>query len=184
VRHALKVIEVVDYDPGWPETFERLRALYETALEAVPVVAIEHIGSTAVEDLAAKPIIDIDIVVAPDHVRAATRALGTIGLMPLGEQGIPGRWAFEAPDDLPRTHTYAVEAGGLALRNHLAIRDALRHDPALRSEYAGLKRALARTSQTSDAYLSGKSEFLLGVLEEAGLSLDDLAAIVEANDEG
>ena len=175
------MIGLVDYDPGWSETFERLRALYSEVLEAVPVVAIEHVGGTAVDGLTAKPIIDVDIVVAPAHVQPATRTLGSIGFAPLGEQGIPGRWAFEAPDDLPRNHTYVVEAGSLGLRNHLVVRDALRADPELRKEYAALKRELASSSPSSDSYASGKSAFLLGVLQGAGLDADELSAIAGAN---
>ena len=178
------MIDVADYDPDWPRTFERLRSLYAEKLRAVPVLGIEHVGSTAVEGLAAKPIIDIDIVVAPGSVDRVADALGSIGFHPLGEQGIPGRWAFEAPDELPRTHTYVVKAGGLALRNHLAIRDSLRADPGLRSAYARLKASLARSGRTPADYVSGKSAFLLAVLEGAGFSRDDLSAIAEANREG
>ena len=65
------MIEVSEYDPAWPERFERLRAEYARALAAgVPAAAIEHVGSTSVPGLAAKPIIDVDIVVAEQDVEA------------------------------------------------------------------------------------------------------------------
>jgi GrpB-like predicted nucleotidyltransferase (UPF0157 family) len=68
------VITVVDYDPDWPGLFATLRDEYAAALAAacVPVVAVEHVGSTSVPELAAKPVIDCDIVVAADDVAAAS----------------------------------------------------------------------------------------------------------------
>ena len=95
----------------------------------VPVVAIEHVGSTAVPGLAAKPVLDCDIVVAEQDVAAGSRALTGLGFTPLGELGIPLRWAFKEPKRLAGTNTYLVVAGSLSLRNHLAVRDSLRADP-------------------------------------------------------
>jgi GrpB-like predicted nucleotidyltransferase (UPF0157 family) len=116
------VIEVVDYDPTWPRRFEQLRREYADALAAagVPVVAIEHVGSTAVPGLAAKPVIDCDIVVAEQNVPAAAEALIELGFAPLGDLGIPLRWAFKEPARLTGTNTYVVVDGCLSLRNHLA----------------------------------------------------------------
>jgi len=122
------VITVVEYDPAWPERFEVLREEYATAMSAaaVPVVAIEHVGSTSVPGLAAKPVIDCDVVVAEAHVAAASSVLMSLGFAPLGQLGIPLRWAFKEPARLSRTNTYVVVAGCLSLRNHLAVRDVLR----------------------------------------------------------
>ncbi len=77
----LGVIPVVQYDPDWPGRFEQLRQEYAEAMAAagVPVVAIEHVGSTSVPGLAAKPVIDCDIVVAEQDVAAASRALTDLG---------------------------------------------------------------------------------------------------------
>ena len=71
------MIAVIDYDPGWPGRFELLREQYTVAFDAagVPRAAIEHVGSTAVPGLAAKPIIDFDIVVVDEQVSAATQVL-------------------------------------------------------------------------------------------------------------
>ncbi|GAA5088711.1 GrpB-like predicted nucleotidyltransferase (UPF0157 family) [Thermocatellispora tengchongensis] len=84
------MIRIVDYDPAWPDRFEALRKDYAQALEAgcVPAISIEHVGSTSVPGLAAKPVIDCDIVVA-EHVEAATDVLIGLGFSPLGELGIP-----------------------------------------------------------------------------------------------
>jgi GrpB-like predicted nucleotidyltransferase (UPF0157 family) len=106
----LGVISVVEYDPAWPRRFEQLRREYAAAMAAagVPVVAIEHVGSTSVPGLAAKPVIDCDIVVAERDVAAASRALTGLEFKPLGELGIPLRWAFKEPERLAGTNTYVV----------------------------------------------------------------------------
>jgi GrpB-like predicted nucleotidyltransferase (UPF0157 family) len=115
------VISVVEYDPTWRTRFDLLRSTDATALAGVPVLAIEHVGSSAVEGLAAKPVIDIAIVVTVDHLESACRALERIGYQLLGELGIPQRWAFREPPGAPRTNTYVVVDGSLALRNHIGV---------------------------------------------------------------
>jgi GrpB-like predicted nucleotidyltransferase (UPF0157 family) len=173
------VIEVVDHDPAWATQFEHLRATYAAALEAagVPVVAIEHVGSTAVPGLATKPVIDCDVVVREGDVAIASAVLVTLGFAPLGEQGIPQRWAFRAPARLPGTHTYVVVAGSLALRNHLAVRDLLRRDVVLREEYGAVKRRVGATAADSDAYVAGKNAAVQRLLAVAGLDEAERATI-------
>src|SRR4029450_12460929 len=90
--------------------------------------------------LPAKPVIDCDIVVAEQDVPAACETLIELGFTPLGELGIPRRWAFKEPQRLADTNTYVVVDGCLSLRNHLAVRHILRSDPVLRAEYAAVKR--------------------------------------------
>ena len=166
------MIEVCEYDPAWADRFERLRAEYATALDAasVPYLAIEHVGSTAVPGLAAKPIIDCDIVVDAGHVAAASAALEGLGFEPRGELGIPERWAFWEPERLVGTKTYVVVAGSLALRNHLAVRDLLRSDAQLRDEYAGVKRHVGATAIDIYEYGAGKNDIVQRILAAAGLS--------------
>jgi GrpB-like predicted nucleotidyltransferase (UPF0157 family) len=176
------VIEVAEYDPEWAERFERLRDEYAAAMAAagVPVLAIEHVGSTSVPSLAAKPIIDVDIVVAEHDVEAASRVLTGLGFEPLGDLGVPLRWAFQPPERLGRTNTYVVIDGALSLRNHLALRDTLRADSGLRDEYADVKRRLGATSATGDEYTAGKNAIVLRILAAAGLAEADRSEI-EAN---
>ncbi|MDY7106656.1 MAG: GrpB family protein [Actinomycetota bacterium] len=175
------MISVVEYDPTWPAQFEELRSRYRRALDGVPVVAIEHVGSTSVEGLAAKPVIDIDIVVTAEHVAAASDALAAIGFEPMGELGIAQRWAFRQPDGLTRTNTYVTVDGCVSLRNHLAVRDVLRTDPELRAEYGALKQRLGTELDDIGAYVEAKSPVLQRVLERAGFSADELAGIDDAN---
>jgi GrpB-like predicted nucleotidyltransferase (UPF0157 family) len=175
------VIEVVDYDDQWPIQFETLRAQYEAALVGVPVVEIEHVGSTSVPGLAAKPVIDIDIVVPAAAVEAAIAALATIGYESMGEMGVPQRWVCRAPDGGIRTNTYVVVDGSLSLRNHIGVRDVLRSDDALRTEYADVKKRLARDVDDIDEYVEGKSAVLQRILERGGLTDDERATIGEIN---
>lgn len=173
------MIEVADYDSGWPRRFERLRAEYAGAMAAagVPVLAIEHVGSTSVPGLAAKPVIDCDIIVAGPDVPAASRVLETLGFTPLGELGIPMRWAFAAPERFGRTSTYVVADGSLSLRNHLAVRDTLRADPALRAEYAAVKRRAGATAADIEEYGRGKNDTIQRILAAAGLTAAERASI-------
>ena len=128
------MIQVVDYNASWPERFTALEEEYSAALvrSKVEVVAIEHVGSTSVPGLAAKPIIDCDIVVTAEHVAPASDVLIGLGFQPLGELGIPQRWAFKEPPRLSGTNTYVIVDGSLSLRNHLRLRDTLRASSDLR----------------------------------------------------
>jgi GrpB-like predicted nucleotidyltransferase (UPF0157 family) len=175
------VITVVDYDPAWARAFDELRHRYEEALRSVTVVAIEHVGSTSVPGLAAKPVIDVDIIVARTHLTDAVHAMEGDGFRSLGERGIPDRWALGAPSELPPTNTYIVVDGSLAVRNHLGVRAVLRGDSALRDEYASLKRSLAVQVDDIDEYVEAKSNFLSRVLERAGLSSEERRLIEEVN---
>ena len=173
------VITVVDYDPAWPGRFESLRAEYTAAMAAagVPVVAIEHVGSTSVPGLAAKPIIDCDIVVREADVAAASGVLTLLGFTPQGELGVPQRWAFRAPARLGRTNTYVIVDGCLSLRNHLAVRDVLRADEALRDEYAAVKKQAGARLDDIDEYVLAKNRIVQKILAVAGLTDAELASI-------
>lgn len=105
------MIQVVDYDPSWPRKFEALKEEYSLALAqfGVEVVAIEPVGSTSVPGLAAKPVIDCDVVVTADRVAPASDVLVGLGIRSLGELGIPQRWAFKEPPRLTGTNTYVIE---------------------------------------------------------------------------
>lgn len=173
------MIRVDEYDPAWVERFEALRAEYGSALAAagVPVVAIEHVGSTAVPGLAAKPVIDCDIVVEEPDVEAASAVLVSLGFSPLGDLGIPQRWAFDEPARLAGTNTYVIVAGSLSLRNHLAVRDALRADPQLRDEYGEVKKRVGADAADIYAYGAGKNAMVQRILAAAGLGEDERASI-------
>jgi putative hydrolase of the HAD superfamily len=147
---------LVAHDPAWAGEFIALRDLYCAALGDL-VLRVEHVGSTAVPGLIAKPILDIDLVIAHRAALAATSvALSALGYTHRGDQGIAGREVFKRADDHtpftqpPRRwlahHLYVCCADCRELRRHLAFRDALLRSPLLCDRYAAIKSELARQS--------------------------------------
>ena len=177
------MIVVVEHDPGWATRFAQLHDVLSEALVAagVPFTAIEHVGSTSVPGLAAKPIIDCDVVVAADDVDAASSAVTSLGFVPRGELGIPQRYAFLPPAPWLDVHLYVVVEGSLSLRNHLAVREVLRRDAALREEYAAVKVRLADETDDIDVYGQGKSEVLQRILAAGGIADAERATVAAAN---
>ncbi len=156
------LVRVVEYDPHWPQMFER-EAEKLAAVLGDNLVAIHHIGSTAVEGLAAKPIIDIlPVVKNLAYVDAKNEQFAALGYECMGEFGIPGRRYMRKGGDL-RTHQVHVFAqeNEYAISRHLAVRDYLRAHPAEAAEYAALKRSLAaRYPSDIEGYCDGKDAFV------------------------
>jgi GrpB-like predicted nucleotidyltransferase (UPF0157 family) len=144
----------------------------KTALAGLNIT-VEHIGSTAVPGLAAKPIIDLDVILAsPADLPEAIRRLEIVGYTHEGDLGIAGREAFRPPPGAVGHHLYLLTAGAHELRRHLAFRDALRSDNALRDGYAALKRSLAeRYGSDRNSYTKAKSGFINPIV--IGLGQDD-----------
>jgi GrpB-like predicted nucleotidyltransferase (UPF0157 family) len=159
------VLEIRDYDPAWPEIFAKLAARARAALQGLELT-VEHIGSTSIPGLAAKPVIDLDVVLASSADLPETiRRLARIGYAHEGDLGIVGREAFHWPPDEVRHHLYVLIAGANELRRHLAFRDALRADPGLRDDYTALKRSLAgRYSNDRNSYTHAKSDFIASII--------------------
>ena len=173
---------VVPYSDQWPGQFERVEADLRRALEGVAVLAIEHVGSTSVPGLAAKPVIDIDVVVAREHVAAAISALITAGYAHRGDLGVTDRESMAAPDDDPRRNVYVCVEGTLHLRNHLAVRSILRERDDLRDGYGAVKLELAQDPDLDMAtYLARKSPVLQEVLALSDLSDAEKRAILALN---
>jgi GrpB-like predicted nucleotidyltransferase (UPF0157 family) len=153
-------IVIVDYNSAWPLEFERLRDRAAAAVGDI-AIAIEHVGSTAVPGLAAKPVIDLVIVVEPEDVKRAIDRLTTMGYVHQGNLGVEGREAFGVPDGEPRHHLYVSPTDSEELRAQLAFRDRLRADPALANEYEALKRELALTFRDDRVgYTDAKAAFV------------------------
>jgi GrpB-like predicted nucleotidyltransferase (UPF0157 family) len=174
---------VVPYDPAWPERFEAVREQLAAALAraAVPVLSIEHVGSTSVPGLAAKPVIDIDIVVDRSRVEAASTVVESLGYGALGEMGITDRWAFRPPEGAVRQNTYVVVDGSLCVRDHRALRDTLRARPDLRDRYGAVKTAMAAVTDDLDVYVDGKTDIVLEILRVAGIAEGELAELERIN---
>lgn len=175
-------IEVVDWSPRWAEQFDEVAAVLRTALGDVTSARVEHVGSTSVPGLAAKPVLDVDVIVDERDVPAAIAALESVGYVHRGDLGVTGREAFHAPGE-PRRNVYVCTAGTANVRNHLAVRDVLRSRDDLRDAYAAVKRALAADpGMDIDTYLAGKSAVLQQVLEASGrMTPEELDAIRRLN---
>lgn len=167
-----KPVEVVDYDAAWPARF---RALADRAAAALGGIAlrIEHVGSTSVPGLAAKPVIDLDVLVRAEDVPAAIERLARIGYAHRGDLGIPGREAFRPPPGEPKHHLYVCVAECRGYHEHLLFRDHLRAHPHAAAEYAALKRRLAAGHRDDgEAYQLAKSAWIDAVTRRAEAERD------------
>jgi GrpB-like predicted nucleotidyltransferase (UPF0157 family) len=179
---SIRAVEVAEYDPEWVARFRRIRKRLWPAISDF-ALCIEHVGSTSVPGLAAKPIIDIDLVIpSQECLPMAIDRLVSLGYKHRGNLGIEDRTAFSAPTSEPVHHLYVCGKDSLALRNHLTLRDHLRFYPQSVTEYSNLKRNLARQFPYDiDSYIDGKTEFILTILAQYGLASDHLDSIREAN---
>ena len=167
-----KRIAVVQYDPRWPGEFERIRQELEAALGNL-VLRTEHVGSTSVPGLAAKPIIDLDVVIGDDVPMAAVvMELDAIGYTHEGDLGIPGREAFSyvGKTHLQKHHLYVCWESSPELKRHLAFRDYLRKHPEVLAEYAAVKQEAAlRYPEDIDGYIAHKTSCILRIYQLCGL---------------
>jgi GrpB-like predicted nucleotidyltransferase (UPF0157 family) len=166
-------VVIQDYDPAWPGTFSKLATMLRSTLGNL-VSTVEHIGSTSVPGLAAKPIIDLDVVLnSPADLPEAIRLLASIDYVHEGDLGIASREAFHsAPGQSPH-HLYVLSAGAAELRRHLAFRDALRADKILRDRYGALKMVLAKAHPNDrGAYTEAKAAFIASVIDLGDSALE------------
>ena len=160
-------IEIAPYDPGWPERFREQAGRLRLALGSV-ALGIDHVGSTAVPGLPAKPVIDIDVSVRalepPDSYEVSLTQLGFV----LGAVDAEQRFYREPEGEPRRTHIHVCEAGGDYERRHLLFRDYLRTHPEVAAEYAAMKRELAeKYRRDRDAYTDAKGPFIREVERRA-----------------
>ena len=169
----MRNIVVVPYDPNWKHEFERIkielaRALKNTAL------AIEHVGSTSVPTLYAKPIIDIDIVIDEEALDKVINQLREIGYTHLGNLDIAGREAFSYTNKphLMEHHLYVCDKDADELKRHLALRDFLRSHEEYCEKYSKIKLEMAnRYPHDIDNYIEGKQPIILEIYENCGLDI-------------
>jgi GrpB-like predicted nucleotidyltransferase (UPF0157 family) len=164
-------VQIVQADPGWPAEFEKERAVLGEVLAPWMDGEIEHVGSTAVPGLAAKPVIDIAAPVRSLLVaHKAIPPLQDLGWLYWEADPMEWRHWFLKPHPQRRTHhLYLIERSHPEFANLLAVRDALRADPALAERYAAHKRELARQYHNDrDAYTNAKSAFLTALLQRLG----------------
>ena len=167
-------IVVISYQPDWKIRFEELSARLSHGLGPISS-RIEHVGSTAVPGLHAKPIIDLDLVIsaAADFDEVRDRLAG-LGYVHIGDAGVPGREAFELrreEESVTDHHLYVCREGARELLRHLAFRDYLLAHPETAAEYGRLKCELAsRFRDDREAYTDAKKQFVNDILERVARS--------------
>jgi GrpB-like predicted nucleotidyltransferase (UPF0157 family) len=164
-------VTVVEYRPEWQKMFEDEKRILQKALGEIPA-QVEHIGSTAVAGLAAKPIIDVmvgleDFTIADDVV-PKVEALGYEYIQKY-EAVMPFRRYFIKERAGIRTHQiHMVGIGGEFWERHISFRDYLRRNPVVAEQYASLKKELAaREWEDVNEYADAKTEFIKEIENKA-----------------
>ena len=167
-----KRILVLPYDEQWKQDFLKIKAEIAGALGQL-AIEIEHVGSTSVQGLSAKPIIDVDVVIKDYTVlEDVVSALGEIGYQHEGNLGIAGREAFkyDGKDHLKKHHLYVCPEDSSELRRHLAFRDFLRAHPEAVREYSRIKEEGAKQYPDDiEGYIEHKSPFIERIYAEIGI---------------
>ncbi|MEV4514449.1 GrpB family protein [Dactylosporangium sp. NPDC049525] len=163
-------IEVRDYDPGWPELARRA---VEELTAALPgrLAVVEHVGSTAVPGLAAKPVIDLMAATpALDVVTSVEDVLERLGYRRV-ETGMRERLFYRREGEPAAYHLHVVTAGSWDTRNERLLRDHLLRHPADRDAYGALKRELAAAGHDGDTYTRAKTELIQRMVDAARADL-------------
>ena len=159
----MRKVAVVPHDPHWRDAFEA-EAKHVAAALGENVIAINHIGSTAIPNIYAKPVIDL-LVEVRDITEADARssAMESLGYEMMGEYGIPGRRFFRKDnhEGIRTHHIHAFAVGSSEVERHLAFRDYMIAHPEDAQRYGELKRQLAdEYPQSIDGYMDGKDSFI------------------------
>ena len=165
-------VTVLPYDAAWKQAFETVREQLQAALGDL-ALAIEHVGSTSVEGLAAKPILDIDVVIRSyDDFAAVVQRLAAIGYIHEGDLGIKDREAFryENKPHLQKHHLYVCPQSSAELNRHITFRNYLRSHPQAAARYGAVKaEAAALYPNDIDAYIAHKAPCIAEIYKACGL---------------
>ena len=166
-----KNVVVEKWNPKWKDEFERIAdSLGEDVI--YNSVKIEHVGSTSVEGLSAKPIIDLDIVIENDKFEIIKRLLNDKGYKHEGDLGIEGREAFSysGKEELMTHHLYVCPQDSKELFRHITFRNFLKNNPALVAEYSKVKeQAAVLYPDDIDKYMEFKSEIIEKIYKKCRL---------------
>ncbi|SDH00372.1 GrpB domain, predicted nucleotidyltransferase, UPF0157 family [Planococcus glaciei] len=164
----MRKVVVTEYNPEWPRLFE------EAATELKKVfgeecLAIHHFGSTSVEGMAAKPIIDLLPVVRKiETVDRFNGEMLALGYEPKGENGLPGRRYFQKGGDERSHHVHIYGSGNPEIKRHLAFRDYLKKHPKEAERYGTLKKKLAEAHPWDiEKYIQGKEQMAANIEKQA-----------------
>ncbi|MFJ5768384.1 GrpB family protein [Psychrobacillus sp. NPDC093180] len=164
----MRKVVVEAYLADWKDRFEEEAVLLKTIF-GTEIQRIHHIGSTSVDGLSAKPIIDMMPVVRDiskiDHFN---KAMIANGYEPKGENGLPGRRYFQKGGNDRTHHVHMYEVGNPGIERHLAFRDYLNTHPNVKKKYGDLKESLARQFPYNiESYINGKEQLASGIERDA-----------------
>ena len=167
-----KKVIVLPYDAAWESAFEAIRAEIQTALGDL-MLGIEHVGSTSVKGMSAKPCIDIDVVIRDYSVfDAVVQKLDAIGYIHEGDLGIKDREAFKYADKphLMTHHLYVCPRDSEELHRHIVFRDFLRENPEAVKKYSRVKETAAQLFPDEiNQYIAFKAPCIEELYKECGL---------------
>lgn len=167
-----KHVVVLPYDKQWKQDFLKIKSDIMTMLENL-IIGVEHVGSTSVQGLSAKPIIDIDVVIKDEtYLKVVISALEKMGYQHEGNLGIVGREAFkyDGKEHLKKHHLYVCPQDSLELKRHIAFRDYLRAHPDAILEYSLIKEEGAkRYPDDIEGYIAYKTPFIEKIYAEIGI---------------
>jgi GrpB-like predicted nucleotidyltransferase (UPF0157 family) len=189
-RPRNRSIRVVTHDAKWAQQFKDIRDALVKHLHPL-IVAIEHVGSTSVPGLAAKPILDIDVVISErDDLAETVKTLSKLGYFHQGDKGIAGRESFSNQDGQvpwdgsgrtwPTHYLYVCDHTNRELIRHLAFRDYLRQHPEEVRQYSQVKiTAASRHPHDIDGYMAEKAECVERIIEKAKVLEGEIARQLE-----
>ncbi len=161
-----KLLRYQEYDTNWKKEFETLKTHLDSLLTTL-IIDILHIGSTSVESLGAKPILDIDVVFE-ENLELIIKILEKNDYLYEGEKGIPDRHAFKyLKNDFHEHHLYVIKQGSSNLCNHIRLKYALQNNPKYRKEYQSLKQQLiSKNNKDRELYTNSKTNLIHAILKE------------------
>ena len=162
------IVILKDYNKEWSKLFDKEAKLISSIISNY-LVNIQHIGSTAIPGIVAKPIIDIAIGIDDlSNIKQIITLLEEGGYEYRGEQGIPDRHLFVKGNEECRTHHIHVMVNtSYEWKKHILFRDYLKSNPKVAKQYSELKKRLAAKFEFDrEKYTNGKEEFILGILEK------------------
>ena len=166
-----KQVVVVPYDAAWKYAFEEIKTEIEAEIGDL-ILGIEHVGSTSVEGMFAKPCIDMDVIIKDYSVfDEVVSKLGAIGYIHEGDLGIKDREAFKYADKphLMTHHLYVCPRDSEELHRHIVFRDFLRKNPEAVKKYSRVKETAAQLFPDSiDQYIEYKSPCIEELYKECG----------------
>ena len=167
-----KRVVVVPYDEAWKNAFEEIKTEIEAEIGDL-IIGIEHVGSTSVEGMSAKPCIDIDVIIKDYSVfDAVIKKLGTIGYIHEGDLGIQDREAFKYSNKphLMMHHLYVCPQDSKELHRHITFRDFLRHNPEAVRKYSLVKEKAAELFPCDiNKYIEYKTPCIAELYAQCGL---------------